>query len=63
MERLPLWTPSRQPSSAVWRIAAFAYIRHKRLRDCNFRFDVVLIESGQVEWIPNAFDAPEPWTV
>jgi len=53
-------TPAKQRRLAV---ATMAYIRRHRLHDCDFRFDVVLIESGQVEWIPNAFTVPEHWTV
>jgi putative endonuclease len=53
-------TPAKQRRLAI---AAFGYIRRNRLRDCNFRFDVVLIEAGNIEWIQNAFTCPENWTV
>jgi putative endonuclease len=53
-------TPAKQRRLAI---AAICYIRHKRLHDCDFRFDVVAIEAGRVEWIPNAFEAPENWTI
>jgi len=43
--------------------AAYSYIRHKRLIGQSFRFDFLLIEAGRVEWIPNAFDIPEYWTL
>src|SRR5262245_11394661 len=35
--------------------ATLSYMKWKRLEDCSLRFDVVLIEAGYVEWIPNAF--------
>lgn len=43
--------------------AALSYIKKNRLSGFDFRFDVVLIESGQVEWIPSAFEAPSYYTL
>ena len=39
-----------------------SYMKWKRLEGCNLRFDVVLIESGHIEWIPNAFQSTSYYT-
>jgi len=42
--------------------AALSYMKWKRLQGQAMRFDLVLIEGGQIEWIPDAFESPEPYT-
>ena len=42
------------------RIAATAALllqRHRELRQCRVRFDVLIVRDGQVEWLKHAFDA------
>ena len=42
------------------RIAATAALflqRHRELRDCRIRFDVIVVRNGQCEWLKHAFDA------
>jgi putative endonuclease len=36
--------------------AALSYMKWKRLEGCSLRFDLVLIEAGRIEWIPDAFE-------
>ncbi len=43
--------------------AAMSYMKWKRLEGCSMRFDLVLIEAGQMEWIPDAFELPSYYTV
>jgi len=43
--------------------SAIVYLNAHRLRHVNVRFDVVLIETGSIEWIPNAFQAPSIYTL
>jgi len=43
--------------------AALSYMKHKRRTGDNLRFDVVLIEAGRVEWIPNAFEPSSFYTL
>lgn len=43
-------------------LAALSYMKWKRLEECAMRFDVVLIESGRIEWLRDAFPAPEDYT-
>jgi putative endonuclease len=42
--------------------AAMSYMKWKRLEECALRFDVVLIEAGRFEWIPNAFEGSSRYT-
>jgi putative endonuclease len=42
--------------------AAMSYMKWKRLEGSPMRFDLVLIEADQVEWIPNAFELPSHYT-
>jgi putative endonuclease len=42
------------------RIAATAALllqRHRELRNCRVRFDVLIVRDGRVEWLKHAFDA------
>ena len=42
------------------RIAATAGLllqRHRELRQCRVRFDVLIVRDGKVEWLKHAFDA------
>jgi len=42
------------------RIAATAALllqRHRELRQCRVRFDVIIVRDGQIEWLKHAFDA------
>ena len=42
------------------RIAATAALllqRHRELRQCRVRFDVLIVRNGSVEWLKHAFDA------
>jgi putative endonuclease len=43
-------------------LAAMSYMKWKRLEGCPMRFDLVLIEAGQIEWIPNAFEMSSHYT-
>ena len=36
--------------------AALMYMKRHRLEDCDLRFDVVIFEGDQVDWIRSAFD-------
>jgi putative endonuclease len=31
--------------------------RHRELRNCRVRFDVILVRNGAIEWLKHAFDA------
>ena len=42
--------------------AAMSYMKWKHLEGASMRFDLVLIEAGRIEWIPDAFDLPCPYT-
>jgi putative endonuclease len=42
--------------------AAMTYMKWKRLEGESMRFDVVLIEAGRIEWIPNAFQSSTYYT-
>ena len=42
--------------------AAMSYMKWKRLEGCALRFDLVLIEEGRVEWIPDAFESSSYYT-
>jgi putative endonuclease len=42
--------------------AALSYMKMKRLEGQAMRFDVLLMEAGQIEWIRGAFDAPLTYT-
>ncbi len=42
--------------------AAMSYMKWKRLEGSSMRFDVVLIEAGQIEWIRDAFELPLEYT-
>jgi putative endonuclease len=37
--------------------AAMSYMKWKRLEGQALRFDLVLIEAGKIEWVPDAFGA------
>ena len=42
------------------RIAATAALflqRHRELRHCRVRFDVIIVRDGAIEWLKHAFDA------
>ena len=42
------------------RIAATAALllqKHRELRQCRVRFDVLIVRDGQIEWLKHAFDA------
>jgi len=43
--------------------AALSYLKWKHLEDCEVRFDVVLIEAGEITWIQNAFESSGYYTV
>ncbi len=43
-------------------LAAMSYMKWKRLEGCSMRFDLVMIEAEQIEWIENAFDLPDFYT-
>ncbi len=43
-------------------LAAMSYMKWKRLQGSPMRFDVILIEKGQIEWIPDAFEIPAWYT-
>jgi putative endonuclease len=42
--------------------AAMSYVKQHRLKDQNLRFDVVILEERQVEWLKGAFDSPMDYT-
>ena len=42
--------------------AAYSYMKWKRLEGCSMRFDLVLIEAGRIEWIPDAFSPSAHYT-
>lgn len=42
--------------------AAMSYMKWKRLEGSDMRFDLVLIEAGQIEWIPDAFESSSYYT-
>jgi putative endonuclease len=42
--------------------AAMSYMKWRRLEGSSMRFDLVLIEAGQVGWIQNAFELPSHYT-
>jgi len=42
--------------------AAMTYMKWKRLEGYALRFDLVLIEGGQIEWIPDAFESSTYYT-
>jgi putative endonuclease len=42
--------------------AAMSYMKWKRLEGCALRFDLVLIEAGWIEWIPDAFESSTRYT-
>ena len=42
--------------------AAMSYMKWKRLEGNAMRFDVVVIEAGHIEWIPDAFELPSFYT-
>jgi putative endonuclease len=46
-------TPSKQKKIVG---AALSYLKMRRVREQNVRFDVVLVEEDIVEWIPGAFE-------
>jgi putative endonuclease len=37
--------------------AALLLQRHRELRQCRVRFDVIVVRDGRVEWLKHAFDA------
>ena len=43
-------------------LAAMSYMKWKRLQDCAMRDDVVILEAGGIEWIPDVFELPSPYT-
>ncbi len=43
-------------------LAALSYMKWKRLEGCALRFDLVLIEGEQIEWIQDAFEPPSKYT-
>jgi putative endonuclease len=42
--------------------AAMSYMKWKRLEGQVLRFDLVLIEAGRIEWIPDAFESSADYT-
>jgi len=42
--------------------AAMSYMKWKRLEGHALRFDLVLIEAGRIEWIPDAFESSSYYT-
>ncbi len=42
--------------------AALSYMKWKRMIGCPMRFDLVLIEAGRLQWIPDAFQATSFYT-
>jgi putative endonuclease len=42
--------------------AAMSYMKWKRLEGQALRFDLVLIEAGRIEWIPDAFESSSYYT-
>lgn len=42
--------------------AALSYMKKHHLHEQNLRFDVITLEAGQIDWIPNAFESPIPYT-
>lgn len=42
--------------------AAMSYMKWKRLEGCPMRFDLILIEAGHIEWLPDAFEIPSYYT-
>jgi putative endonuclease len=42
--------------------AALSYMKWKRLEGSSMRFDLVLIEGGRLEWIPDAFESSTYYT-
>jgi putative endonuclease len=42
--------------------AALMYMKQHRLEGQPLRFDVVLLENGGIEWIPNAFEGSQKYT-
>jgi len=53
-------TPSKQGHMIR---TAIGYIRSNHLRDQDYRFDVLLLEAGNIEWIPSAFEVPPYYTL
>jgi len=43
-------------------LAAMSYMKWKRIENCSMRFDLILIEAGEIEWIPDAFELPSFYT-
>jgi putative endonuclease len=37
--------------------AALLLQRHRELRQCRVRFDVIVVRDGTIEWIKHAFEA------
>ena len=42
--------------------AAMSYMKWKKLGGSSMRFDLVLIEAGQIQWIPDAIEQPSHYT-
>ena len=42
--------------------AAMSYMKWKRLEGRCLRFDLILIEAGEIEWIPDAFQSTSYYT-
>jgi putative endonuclease len=42
--------------------AALMYMKQHRLEDEPLRFDVILLENGGIEWIPDAFEGSSHYT-
>ena len=42
--------------------AALSYMKWKRLEGQALRFDLVLIEAGRIEWIPDAIESSTDYT-
>ena len=43
-------------------LAALSYMKWKKLEGDPMRFDLVLIEAGNIEWVPDAFPVPSFYT-
>ncbi len=42
--------------------AALSFMKKRRLHEENMRFDVLTLEGETLDWIPNAFESPIPYT-
>jgi len=52
-------TPAKQRKL---NLAALMYMKKHRLETMSLRYDIVTIEAGKIDWIPNAFDGSPRYT-